>query len=155
MTPVADDLVGVAILGPGRGRFDDRLTAFPDLRARLAGAPAAGADRGAGPLRQDVRRRTADGGVLLVGDASGYLDALTGEGISVALAQAEALADCLACGRPEEYEQRWREVSRRSRNLTAGLLWARRNPLLRNEIVATASRLPALFTALVNRVAEG
>ncbi|MBR7832532.1 NAD(P)/FAD-dependent oxidoreductase [Actinospica durhamensis] len=155
VTPVAPDLVGVAILGPGRGGFEDRLAAFPDLRARLAAARVAGPDRGAGPLRQDVRRRTAADGVLLVGDASGYLDALTGEGISVALAQAEALAHCLARGCPEEYERRWHEVSRTSRRLTAGLLWARHNPLLRHGIVSAAGRLPLLFTALVNRVAEG
>ena len=90
VTPVADDLVGVAFLGGGGGGFDSRLAAFPALRERLSGAPPASSVRGAGPLRQDVRSRVA-GSVLLVGDASGYLDALTGEGIGMALAQAAAL----------------------------------------------------------------
>ena len=98
VTPVADDQVGVALLGGARGDFESRLAAFPALRERLAGAAPASDIRGAGPLRQDVRCRAA-GNVLLVGDASGYLDALTGEGIGAALAQAAALAECVAAGR--------------------------------------------------------
>jgi flavin-dependent dehydrogenase len=155
VTPVADGLVGVAILGPQRGGFDTRLAAFPALRERLAGAAADGTDRGAGPLRQDVRRRICADRVLLVGDASGYVDALTGEGISVALAQAAALVDCLRTGRAGEYERRWRQVSRKSRALTSGLLWARGNPLLGHRIVPTAARLPRVFAAVVNQVAAG
>jgi len=108
--------------------------------------------RGAGPLRQDVPGRVR-GRVLLVGDASGYLDALTGEGISVALAQAAALAQCLRDGRPGDYERAWRRVSRKSRLLTAGLLWSRHQPALGRRIVPTAQRLPGLFTAIVNQVA--
>jgi flavin-dependent dehydrogenase len=153
VTPVADDLVGVAVLGSGRGDFDTRLAAFPALRERLGAARTAGDVRGAGPLRQDVRCRVA-GHVLLVGDASGYLDALTGEGISVALAQAEVLAECLAAGRLAAYERAWRRVSRKSRILTTGLLWSRHQPLLAPRIAPAAQRLPRLFTSIVNHVGQ-
>ena len=51
------------------------------------------------------------GRILLVGDASGYLDALTGEGLGVGLAQADVLARCLAAGQPAAYERAWRRVS--------------------------------------------
>jgi flavin-dependent dehydrogenase len=90
--------------------FEARLSAFPALSRRLAGAACGSDVRGAGPMRQDVRRRVY-GRVLLVGDASGYLDALTGEGLSVGLAQAEVLARCLVAGRPGDYERAWRKVS--------------------------------------------
>ena len=154
VTPVADDLVGVAILaGPGED-YDARLAAFPELRERLAGAEPASRVRGAGPLRQTVRHRVS-GRVLLVGDASGYIDALTGEGISVALAQGAVLAQCLRAGRPAAYEREWRRVSRKSRLLTAGLLWSRQQPPLARRIVPAAERLPTLFTAIVNQVAAG
>ena len=153
VTPVAADLVGVAILGGAHGDFASRLAAFPELRSRLAGAAPASEIRGAGPLRQDVRRRSA-GNILLVGDASGYLDALTGEGIGVALAQAAVLARCLASGRPGDYERAWRRVSRRSWMLTAGLLWARHQALLGPRIVPAAQRLPAVFTTIVNLVGD-
>jgi flavin-dependent dehydrogenase len=91
--------------------------------------------------------------VLLVGDASGYVDALTGEGLSVGLAQAEALVECVAAGRPEAYERRWRQVSRTSRLLTAGLLWARNQPLLAPRIVPVAAALPPVFGFAVGRIA--
>jgi flavin-dependent dehydrogenase len=109
-------------------------------------------DRGAGPLRQDVRRRVA-GRVLLIGDAAGYLDALTGEGIGAALAQAEVLAACLAAGCPADYERAWRRVTRKERVLTGGLLWSRQQRLLGPRIVPAAAALPAVFTAIVNQVA--
>jgi flavin-dependent dehydrogenase len=153
VTPVAGDLVGVAILGGAHGDFASRLAAFPLLRERLAGAAPASDVRGAGPLRQDVRRRSA-GSILLIGDASGYLDALTGEGIGVALAQAAVLARCLAAGCPGDYERAWRRVSRKSWMLTSGLLWARHQPLLGSRIVPAAQRLPWLFTRIVNLVGE-
>jgi flavin-dependent dehydrogenase len=151
VTPVAADQVGVAILGAKGGGFSERLAAFPAVRERLSGAATASEVRGAGPLRQDVRRRVA-GRVLLAGDASGYQDALTGEGIGAALAQAEALADCLAAGRPAHYERDWRRVTRKSRALTGGLLWSRHQPLLGPRIVPAAQILPRVFTAIVNEV---
>lgn len=156
VTPVGDGLVGVAVLcargGVGRGAgFEERLAAFPALRERLAGAAPVTDARGAGPLRQDVRRRTF-GRVLLAGDASGYTDALTGEGIGAALAQAEVLAACLTAGRPGHYERAWRRATRKSRLLTSGVLWSRNQRLLAPRIVSAAQALPPAFTAIVNQV---
>ena len=152
VTPVADDLVGVAVLGAASGDFESRLAAFPALRERLAAAEPVGGVRGAGPLRQNVRHRVC-ASVLLVGDASGYIDALTGEGISVSLAQAAALVECLQAGRVADYEYAWRRVSRKSRLLTTGLLWSRHSSLLGPRIVPAAQYLPRVFTSIVNRVA--
>jgi len=135
------------------GDFAARLAAFPALRDRLGGAPPASEVRGAGPMRQDVRRRVY-GRVLLVGDASGYVDALTGEGIGVGLAQAEALAGCLAAGRPADYERAWRRASGPAWRFTAGLLWSRNQAFLGPRIVPAAQRLPWLFAALVNHAAQ-
>jgi len=161
VTPVGHGMVGIAVLGARnggtrdiRGRhdgFEDRLAAFPALRERLDGASPATGALGAGPLRQDVPGR-ALGRVLLAGDASGYTDALTGEGIGAALAQAEVLASCLAADRPGDYERAWRRATRASRLLTSGLLWSRHQPLLAPRIVPAAQRLPGVFTAIVNQV---
>jgi hypothetical protein len=135
------------------GGFAARLSDFPALRDRLGDAPPAGEVRGAGPMRQHVRRRVY-GRVLLVGDASGYVDALTGEGIGVGLAQAEVLARCLAADRPADYEHAWRRASGPAWRFTAGLLWSRNQPFLGPRIVPAAQRLPWLFTALVNHAAQ-
>ncbi|GAB2581071.1 NAD(P)/FAD-dependent oxidoreductase [Kribbella endophytica] len=151
VTPVADDLVGVAVLTSAVGSFDDHLRAFPRLRARLGDAPPASGVLGAGPLRQRVRRRVA-GRVLLVGDSAGYVDALTGEGIAVALRTSAELVDCIAKDCPEDYEAAWRRVSWECRALTASLLWARNRSLLAPRIVPAAAALPAVYGAIVNRL---
>lgn len=179
VTPVSPDVVGVALLfakphrewlpsagaGPGAtqqaapdgsrddGNFQARLSAFPALLDRIDGADPASELRGAGPMRQDVRRRV-HGRVLLVGDASGYVDALTGEGLGVGLAQADALAACLAAGRPADYERAWRRASGPAWRFTAGLLWSRNQPLLGPRLVPFAQHFPWIFTTLVNHVAE-
>ena len=154
VTPVADDLVGVAVLFSGVGDLDHWLTEFPVLGKRLAegGAVPAGDVRGAGPFEQRVARRVA-GRVLLVGDAAGYVDALTGEGVNLALAAASAAVEAIRADRPEAYEPAWRHLSRRYRLLTAGLLWARREPVLAPRIVPAAARCPRVFAAAVNRLA--
>ena len=109
MTPVADDCVGIAILTPRRGGFDSHLEEFPALKDRVQGR-AHGPDRAAGPLRQKVRSRTA-GRVLLVGDAAGYVDALTGEGLGIAFGAAELLVGCVVADRPGDYDRQWRQMS--------------------------------------------
>ncbi|MEV2212367.1 NAD(P)/FAD-dependent oxidoreductase [Streptomyces sp. NPDC050997] len=151
VTPLGPELLGVAILTGERAPFDVQLTGFPALAARLP-TRASSAVRGAGPLRQRVRGRVA-GRVLLVGDAAGYVDALTGEGISLALAGAAQLVRCVRDDRPLDYEQAWRRASRRHRLLTDTLVRLRARPRLAHLIVPTAARLPSLFTGLVNGLA--
>ena len=151
VTPVADRLVGVALLTGDREPFDRLLLRFPALCRRLDGA-AATPVRGAGPLRQRATARVA-GRVLLVGDAAGYLDALTGEGIALALACAPHLVRCVLEDRPGHYEHAWRAATRRHRLLTASLLWLRHREFAAPRIVPVAARLPGLFGALVNQLA--
>jgi len=151
VTPVGPHLVGVALLTSDRAPFDHHLAAFPGLAARLP-ATAATATRGAGPLCQPVRQR-ALGRVLLVGDAAGYVDALTGEGISLALRAAAHLVRCVRAGRPQDYDPSWRAMSRRHRTLTTALLRARASHVLGPRIVPAAARFPALFTRVVNLLA--
>jgi len=55
----------------------------------------------------DTRRACGDGWALL-GDAAGFADPVTGEGIYYALRSAELFAAAFLEGRPEEYEERWR-----------------------------------------------
>ncbi|MFD3799121.1 NAD(P)/FAD-dependent oxidoreductase [Streptomyces californicus] len=149
VTPVGDRLVGVAVLSRDRRPYDGHLAAFPALAARLADVPGATTVRGAGPLRQSAHDRRA-GRVLLVGDAAGYVDALTGEGIALAVATATAAVDCLAAGRPEEYPRRWARVTRRHRWLTAALVGAAGRPAAGRIIVAAARRAPAVFRGAVH-----
>lgn len=152
VTPVGPDTVGVAILTSRRGAFAGQLAAFPQLRARLGDAAPSSTVRGAGALRQHVRRRVV-GRVLLVGDAAGYIDALTGTGIDTALAGAEALVASLRAGEPERYDREWRRLTRSTRALTWSLLAARHTPLS-GAVVPAAARLPGMFSAAVSQLAD-
>ncbi|MFE0647047.1 NAD(P)/FAD-dependent oxidoreductase [Streptomyces sp. NPDC059534] len=151
VTPLGPRQVGVAVLTSRRLSYDDQLAHFPALLSRLHAADRTPV-RGAGPLRQQSRTRVA-GRVLFVGDAAGYVDALTGEGITLALTSADALVRCLHEGRPAAYEHAWSRLSRTYRLLTTTLLWARTRPRLAPLITPTAARFPGLFHRAVNLLA--
>jgi flavin-dependent dehydrogenase len=150
VTPIGRDEVGIALLSNGGGeRFDVLLSTFPALCRRLASASASSAVRGAGPLRQEVRRRHA-GRLALVGDAAGYLDPITGEGITLGLRSARALVETLAAGEPlSAYERRYRRSSRDFYLLTGALLAATRMAPLRRRLVPSLAEHAELFERLV------
>jgi flavin-dependent dehydrogenase len=152
VTPVDDRTVGVAVLGPRPLDQSAAIADIPALAERLAGAEAVTDARGAGPLLQRSRSR-ASGRVLLAGDASGYVDALTGEGMRVGFAQARAAVAAVREGDTERYERAWRATTRDFRMLTSGLVVAARSPF-RPRIVATATARPQLFGAIVERLSR-
>jgi menaquinone-9 beta-reductase len=152
ITPVAEHTVGIAVLGPQRTDFDATVGGIPELARRIAGAEHASDLRGAGPFRQRAASPVA-GRVLLVGDASGYVDAITGEGLRLGFDQARAAVRCIVAERPADYARAWRGVTREFRVLTSGLVAAASTPLRRG-IVPTARALPGLYGAVVERLAR-
>jgi len=160
VTPVSPTQVGVALLFGGDplpegrgadGRFAGVLDRFHRLGERLVGEPGSSV-RGAGPFERRVRRRQV-GRVLLVGDAAGYLDPITGEGIRLGIAASEAAVACIIEGRPDRYEARWRRATWRVWRLTEGLLSLREVPTLRRAMVPLLRRVPGLFDTLVRLLA--
>jgi geranylgeranyl reductase family protein len=100
LAPLGDGLVNVGIVGdvPRRrdglaaaARFERALAAVPGAARRLAGARRVGPVSGVGPLAWRTRR-VAGPGWLLVGDAAGFLDPFTGDGVYEALRGAELAA---------------------------------------------------------------
>jgi flavin-dependent dehydrogenase len=149
VTPVAPNLVGVAVLWSGEtSGFDDLLTRFPALAARLSGAPAASDDRGCGPLSQRPRA-VVRGRIALVGDASGYLDAITGEGLSLAFHHAFALVDAVAAGDLGRYARAHRRLGRLPEALIRLLLAVERRPALRRRTLRALAADPELFSRLL------
>jgi flavin-dependent dehydrogenase len=102
VTPVQDG-VNVAILwdqsraafDPGRPVIEVAVERLPRLAKRLMGWTVIDRAQAAGPFRQQPRERSRDG-VVLIGDAAGYLDPLTGEGVGLALVQAALLVETVA-----------------------------------------------------------
>jgi menaquinone-9 beta-reductase len=164
VTPAGSDRVGVAFLWEhgqldGHISFPDLLVRFPALRERLEGAPPDSQARGAGPFLRRVRGRILDRFVL-VGDAAGYVDAITGEGLTLALRAAGTLShllpEVLARGASRDSLVPYaRTVARHYRHYTLCvnlMLSIARYPALRVRILRGLARYPALFEALVRFV---
>ncbi len=162
VTPVGEDLVGIAFLFGDRARAADRgapgsaydrmLARFPHLADRLAEAPDASSVRGAGPFATASRRRVA-GRVLLVGDAAGYLDAITGEGLKLGVLGAVCAVDALASGHPRRWERDWRHLWRPYAWATGALLLASRPRPLRRALPRLTRDVPFAMRAMVGWVA--
>jgi len=157
VTPVGPHEVGVAVLGPRGTAFEAGLAQLPALAERLQGAAWTTTARGAGPLLQRARSAASDR-VLLAGDAAGYVDALTGEGLRVGLAAAEAAVGVLTTRRSrwvaDAYERAWRRETRSFRVTTAALLAASRPAPLRGVLVPLAAAAPPVFAAVVDGLAR-
>jgi len=112
VTPVSADSVCVAALSrDSQVRLDDALRNFPTLARRLRSDAILTAERGAVSSSRKLEA-VARGRVALVGDASGSVDAITGEGLCLAFRQAVALADSLESGDLALYQQRHRSIAR-------------------------------------------
>jgi len=152
VTPIAPNEVGVAMLGAQHTDFDRAIADIPELAARLGGVPLLSSRRGAGPFRQRTRARTV-GRVLLVGDASGYVDAITGEGLRLGFAQATAAIGCVVDDDPHRYEAEWKRITRDFRVTTTALVRFATSPLRRG-IVPLSTALPRRFGAVVELLAR-
>jgi flavin-dependent dehydrogenase len=146
VTPVGAQRVGVAFLfepGPQRASFDSLARLFPKLMERFEGVPADSRPRGAGPLARRARAPVADRLVLL-GDAAGYVDAITGEGLSLAFQSAAALGRVLPEALTEggsarafgPYARAWGQLYWRYSILTGGMLALARRPALRRRVLS-------------------
>jgi flavin-dependent dehydrogenase len=151
ITPVSDSQIGVAILGPRNTDFVATIKSIPDLARRIDFNDPASARMGAGSFPQITTARRLHR-VLLIGDASGYVDAITGEGLRLGFAQAQAAIDCIKRDRPQDFEGKWHRVSRDFRWLTGALAWVATSPL-RALIVPLAASQPRLFGWIVERLA--
>jgi flavin-dependent dehydrogenase len=146
VTPAGPERVGVALLWGGEegADYDRFLTRFPALAAKLG--PPETEVRGAGPFDVTVDTQVR-GRVLLVGDAAGYVDALTGEGIALGLTSAQALIATLE--QPAAWTSTWRALTRRHRQLTRVLLAVSGRPALRRQMIRAFRRYPSAFGALL------
>jgi flavin-dependent dehydrogenase len=152
VTPVGPELVGVAALTGDRPvDFDRCLAQFPALADRLAGARVASEDRGAGPFGQRPEHVVA-GRLALVGDASGCLDPITGEGLSLAFGQAAAVVAAIVDGDLSYYAARHRGMARLPAAITRFLLAVEQRPDLRRRLIRTFAAWPRLFGRLVDLV---
>jgi flavin-dependent dehydrogenase len=151
VTPVGPRGVGVALLWRGAegGGWTERLARFPALVERLGEAPELSVNRGAGPLDQRVRG-VIRGGLALIGDAGGYVDAITGEGLALAFHEGFAVIDAIRHGDLGRFVAARRKIRRLPEGMTRSLLAVERRPRLRDRLLRTLAGDPDLFSRLLD-----
>jgi menaquinone-9 beta-reductase len=153
ITPVGRNEVSVALLSNNpKLRLDQALQQFPELAARFAGLPESSTERGAVTASRRLRRVTCRHGlsdVALMGDASGSVDAISGDGLSVGFHQAFALADAMESGDLARYETSHRRLARRPRFMADLMLTMDRWPLVRRRALRALASHPDLFRGLL------
>jgi flavin-dependent dehydrogenase len=149
VTPVSQQEIGVVTVSRLAGRRGSSLVAeFPELGRRLAGAQQVTAERGAITLIQKLEA-VYRGNVALLGDASGSVDAITGEGLCLGFRQALALADALEAGDLRGYAREHRRLARRPELMGRLMLLLDGRTKLRERAIRTLASDPTLFARLV------
>ena len=150
VTPIgAREVCGALISRDRRLRLDDALAQFPQLAARLAGVPRATTERGAVTANRRLPR-VYRGNVALIGDASGSVDAITGEGLCLSFHQAIALADSLASGDLAPYQAAHRRLARRPTLMSKLMLTMDRRTWLRKPAFRAMAWEPRIFQTLLS-----
>lgn len=172
LNPVAAGRVNMSVVVPlaDAARFSDRLDTFfaarvkqlRHLARRVAGAEVTGRVRALGPLAYRVAAPTV-GGVLLVGDAAGFYDPFTGEGVFTGLRSAELAVDtattalregdCSAASLATYYRAR-RAVFAGKERLTHGLQLVIRHRHLANLTARLLARRPALLDVVLGALGD-
>jgi flavin-dependent dehydrogenase len=149
ITPVGPEEVCVCLITHDpRWRFDALFRLFPQVAARLHGAVPTTAVRGALTATRQLARVVRDH-VALVGDASGSVDAITGDGLCLAFQQAERLGQALAAGDLAHYASAHRQLARRARCMAALLTLLDRRAWLRRRALRAFAAEPAVFASFL------
>jgi flavin-dependent dehydrogenase len=149
ITPVSDSEIGVVVLSRNPHlRIREALTHFPQIEQRLADAAPISLERGAVTGNRFLRR-VHEKNAALIGDASGTVDAITGEGLSLAFQQADALADAIACGNLESYGIAHARLRRRPALVARLLLLLEKYPHLQERVVNIFEAEPDIFQRIL------
>lgn len=150
VTPIGREEVCIVVMAE---RLEDAdfakvLEDLPELRERLNEAELASRERGAITVMFRLKN-VARGNVALVGDASGGVDAITGEGLRLAFRQSLALAAALEANDLQAYEEAHRELARRPTRMGKLMLLLGRNQTLRQRSFSAIASKPQLFEELL------
>jgi menaquinone-9 beta-reductase len=150
VTPVDEREVCVALISRAPElRIAEALERFfPVLRERLAGEPVASRERGAVTATMRLRA-VAQGNVALIGDASGSVDAITGEGICLSFRQAEHLAQAMVRGDLASYNRAHPRLALRPHLMAKAMLMLDRGPAIRRVALGAMSAQPWIFEKLL------
>jgi flavin-dependent dehydrogenase len=149
VTPVSSEEVCVALISRNpRLRLDEALRKFPEVSERLRGVEHESIERGAVSVSRTLAHACNER-VALIGDASGGVDAITGEGLCLAFNQANLLADCLASGDLVGYEKGHRALARRPAMMARLMLLLEHREWLRRRMMQAFTTEPKLLAHML------
>lgn len=149
VTPVSSREVCAVVISRNRHlRFDQTLYMFPELMQRLNGSTAVGAEGGAVTASCSLKS-VVRGRVALIGDASGSVDAITGEGLCVSFQQSMALANALETGNLDSYQVEHARLLRRPAVMARLMLSLDQFGWLRERALGALSAKPSSFSTLL------
>lgn len=149
ITPVGPAEMSIAVIANTRNLgYRELLSNFPSINACLPASSGTGAMRGSLTASRRLRR-VSTGHVALVGDASGSVDAITGEGICLALQQAEAIGSAIQTGDLKTYGRKHAAIMRRPAFMASTLSVLSRNHGLRSRMIRALSQDRQLFERML------
>lgn len=149
VTPVGEQEVGVALISRDpKLRLDEALLEFPEFQERLKDAKPSSAEKGS-LTGSRVIRRIYRSSVALLGDASGSVDAITGEGMGLCFHQALALAKACKIGDLSQYDRAHRKIRQRPALMAGIMLLLARHAELRRRAFVCLQQRPELFDQLL------
>ena len=149
VTPVSNSKLCVAFVYRVKPTTRDHLAAFPALQTRLRTAEPIGPSRGAVTLTRSLPRVTSSN-IALVGDASGSVDAVTGDGLALCFQQTLALADALAMNDLAAYQHAHNRLLKLPLLMSRSLLLMDRHPALCSLALRSFNRHPAILPNLLD-----
>ncbi len=150
LTPVDSNEVCVAIISKRKlDSFESELQRLPTLTNTLAGAEPTSPVRGGLSLSNRLHRVWRDN-VVLVGDASGSVDAITGEGLALSFRQALALADAFVADDLSLYQAAHRRIERLPQFMRRAMLLMDKSTTLRRRTLAAFDVEPELFQRMLS-----
>jgi 2-polyprenyl-6-methoxyphenol hydroxylase-like FAD-dependent oxidoreductase len=149
VTPIGDHRICIAVVSRSHApeTFKQVIDGIPILRESLSKARQLTPQRGAVTTTSSLRR-VVKGNVTLVGDASGSVDAITGEGLAMGFRQARLLRDSIMEGGLDRYQAEHAEILRRPQQMARILLMMDGHPGLRCRVLRSLAARPELFTAM-------
>ncbi|MBB5342482.1 NAD(P)/FAD-dependent oxidoreductase [Tunturibacter empetritectus] len=149
VTPTSSNEVCVAFVSNKKiPSVDHALAHFPTLQRQLKAATPSSAPRGSITMGRSLRRVTANN-IALLGDASGSVDAISGEGLALCFRQASALARTLNADDLASYQHAHSRIQLAPSLMSRSLLQMDRSPRLRARVLNTFERYPILFQRLL------
>ena len=149
VTPVGSEEICVALISrPKFHSFQQGLSEFPELAARLQDSVSTTTVRGGLSISRTLKH-VYRGNVALIGEASGSLDAITGEGMALAFRQALALAPALAAGDLSAYATAHSRINSLPEFMSRSMLLMDRSRWLRRRSLRALSRQPDLFARML------